>query len=242
MIPKIIHYCWFGGTSLPKFSKECLNSWKKFCPDFEIKEWNENNSPIHLFPFAEEALKAKKYAFVSDVIRLYALLTYGGVYMDTDVELVASLSEFLKNKSFTGYEKDSNKLQTAIFAAEPNSLWIHDWLNMYDNLKFSAERHVMSSLVNNRLVSDLLENKGIILDGRMYKSDYITIYPHDFFCPMSYETHTIKTTSNTVCIHYYTFSWSKPETFKGYIKQCITYIIGEKKFRTIVNYLRSFKK
>lgn len=97
MIPKIIHYCWFGKSPLPKLAKECIKSWQKYCPDFIIKEWNETNSPIHLFPFAEQALKAKKWAFVSDIIRLYALYTEGGIYMDMDVEVDWPITTFSKS-------------------------------------------------------------------------------------------------------------------------------------------------
>lgn len=239
MIPKIIHYCWFGKSPLPKLAKECIQSWKKYCPDFVIKEWNETNSPIHLFPFAEQALKDKKWAFVSDVIRLYALYTEGGIYMDTDVELMSPLYPFLNHRAFTGYEKDSNMLQTAIFGAEPQSQWIADWLKLYNNLSFSSERNIMATLVNNRLISKYLIEKGIDLDGKLFHSDYITIYPHDYFCPMSYGTHFITKTPNTICIHYYTFSWSEPETVKGYMKKVLTKYLGEKLFRKYVNKIRS---
>lgn len=240
MIPKIIHYCWFGKSPLPKLAKECIKSWKKYCPDFVIKEWNETNSPIHLFPFAKQALEAKKWAFVSDVIRLYALYTEGGIYMDTDVELIGPLYPFLNHRSFTGYEKDSNILQTAIFGAEPKSQWTADWLKLYNNLSFSPERDIMATLVNNILISKYLIEKGINLDGKLFHSDYITIYPHDYFCPMSHITHFISKTHNTVCIHYYTFSWVKPQTIKGYIKIFLTKCIGEKLFREYVNKIRIF--
>lgn len=240
MIPKIIHYCWFGKSPLPKLAKECIKSWKKYCPDFTIKEWNEDNSPIHLFPFAEQALQAKKWAFVSDVIRLYALYTEGGIYMDMDVELIKPLYPFLNHQAFTGYERDSNMLQTAIFGAEPQSQWIADWLELYKNLSFSPEKNNMSTLVNNKLISKYMEEKNIDLNGNPFNSDYIIIYPHDYFCPMSYKSHFITKTSNTICIHYYTFSWSEPDTMKGHLKKYITKIIGEKKFRIIVNSIKKF--
>ena len=238
MIPKIIHYCWFGKNPLPKLAQQCLESWKKQCPDFQIKEWNETNSPIHLFPFAEEALKAKKWAFVSDVIRLYALYTEGGIYMDTDVELIRPLTPFLKLSNFTGYEKDCHILQTAIFGSEPNNPWIGDCLSRYKELTFSANRGSMSVLVNNRILSQVLKDKGVCLDGQPFSSDYVTIYPWEYFCPMSYGTHYIEKTPNTICIHYYTFSWSEPETFKGHIKKYIVRFTGEKNFRFIVNTIR----
>ena len=104
MIPKIIHYCWFGGNPLPKSAIECIESWKQFFPDYEIKEWNETNFDIHLNRYTEEAYQQKKWAFVSDVARLWALVHEGGIYMDTDVEVVRPLDDLLKNKAFIGFE------------------------------------------------------------------------------------------------------------------------------------------
>lgn len=242
MIPKIIHYCWYGGKPLPKLAKQCIASWKKFCPDYEIKEWNEENSPLHLFPFAEQAIKAGKWAFVSDVIRLYALQTEGGIYMDTDVELIKPLDIFLYHPAFTGYERDSNMLQTAIFGAEKNNQWITDWLKIYQNKEFNADRRIMASLVNNRMISSWMIKNGYTLDGCHQEYEDVVIYPKDYFCPMSYGSHFIEKTPNTVCIHYYTFSWSEPETIKGHIKKIVVNIIGEKQFRTIVNRIRQLKK
>lgn len=242
MIPKIIHYCWYGGRPLPKLAKQCIASWKKFCPDYEIKEWNENNSPLHLFPFAEQAIKAGKWAFVSDVIRLYILQTEGGIYMDTDVELTKPLDNFLHHPAFTGYERDSNMLQTAIFGARKNNQWITNWLKIYQDKEFNANKNIMASLVNNRMISSWMTNNGYILDGCHRKYEDVVIYPKDFFCPMSYGSHFIEKTPNTVCIHYYTFSWSEPETIKGHIKKIVVNIIGEKQFRTIVNRIRQLKK
>ena len=238
MIPKIIHYCWFGKNPLPKLAKQCIESWKKQCPDYQIKEWNESNSPVHLFPFAEQALKAGKWAFVSDVIRLYALYTEGGVYMDTDVELIKPLDAFLDLNNFTGYEKDCPILQTAIFGSEPHDSWIGDCLEKYKELTFSPNRACMSVLVNNRILTQILKDKGVVFDGKPYSSDYVHIYPWEYFCPMSYGTHYIEKTEKTVCIHYYTFSWSEPETFKGHVKKFVVKYIGDKKFRAIVNAMR----
>lgn len=242
MIPKIIHYCWYGGRPLPKLAKQCIASWKKFCPDYEIKEWNEENSPLHLFPFAEQAIKAEKWAFVSDVIRLYVLQTEGGIYMDTDVELTKPLDDFLHHPAFTGYERDSNMLQTAIFGAIKNNQWITNWLKIYQDKEFNANKNIMASLVNNRMISSWMTNNGYILDGCHQEYEDVVIYPKDYFCPMSYGSHFIEKTPNTVCIHYYTFSWSEPETIKGHIKKIVVNIIGEKQFRTIVNRIRQLKK
>lgn len=240
MIPPIIHYCWFGKSKMPQLAKECIESWKKHNPEFQIMEWNESNSPISQFPFAKQAFENQKWAFVSDVIRLWALKTYGGIYLDTDVEVLKSFQNLLENNTIAGYEKDLNLLQTAVIGASPNSEWINDCLSIYENLSFSSERDIMSQLVNNRLLSKLVQDKGIILNHKFHNSDYITIYPSDYFCPMSYNSHLIEKTKNTYCIHYYSFSWSKPQTLKGYIRCAMINLLGEKRFRLTINLIRKF--
>lgn len=237
MIPKIIHYCWFGNNEKPKFIRDFISTWKKNLPDYEIKEWNESNSPIDKYPFAKQALENRKYAFVSDIIRLHALYNEGGIYLDTDVEVLKSFDKFLKHKVFCGFEKDiPGVLQTAVIGAEPQQPFIKDCLDAYANKTFEISK--MASIVNNKIYTRILQEKGIRLDGSFVDSDYITLYPYDYFSPMSYGTHYIEKTKNTVCIHYYTFSWSKPDTLKGDIKVFVAKIIGEKNFRMIVNRVR----
>ena len=108
MIPKKIHYCWFGGNPLPEDAQKYLESWKKFCPDYEIIRWDEKNFDINQLPYVQEAFKAKKWAFITDYVRLYALYNYGGIYMDTDVEVLKSLDSFLELKAFSGFENEEN--------------------------------------------------------------------------------------------------------------------------------------
>ena len=108
MIPKKIHYFWFGGNEKPKSVKKCIDSWKKYCPDYEVIEWNESNFDIRCMPFVEQAYEAKKYAFVSDVARLMMIYEYGGIYMDTDVEVIKPLDNLLENKAYMGFENDEN--------------------------------------------------------------------------------------------------------------------------------------
>lgn len=243
MIPKIIHYCWFGKKPHPKLAKQCIASWKKFCPDYEIKEWNEDNAPLELYPFAKDAINAGKYAFASDVIRLHALLYEGGFYLDTDVELLKPLDTLLENPAIIGYEKDvPEQLQTAVIAAEAGNIWIKRWLAFYENKNFSPARHQMTQFVNNTLITKNMSNNGVKLDGNYQKLEHITLFPASYFCPMSYGTHFIETTPNTYCIHYYSFSWSEPETLKGHIKNFIVKYTGERFFRKVVNFIRSFYK
>lgn len=243
MIPKIIHYCWYGKKPYPKLTEQCIESWKKHCPDYIIKEWNEDNSPLQFYPFAEQALNAGKYAFVADVIRLYALYSEGGIYLDTDVELLKPLDPLLTSPAFIGYEKDiPGRLQTGIMGAEPGNIWIERWLHFYLNRKFSSTKRGMANSVNSLLMTNDMLNLGVDLNGDYQELDQITIYPSTYFCPMSYNTHFIETTPDTYCIHYFTFSWSEAETLKGYLKGMIVPITGEKAFRQVVNKIRSFKK
>ncbi len=238
MIPKIIHFCWYGKQPLPTLAKECIKSWKKHCSDYIIKEWNETNTPFELYPFAQAAYQAKKWAFVSDVIRLHALATEGGIYMDTDVELIKPLDQLLMDKAFTGYEKDTNGLQTAILGAEPDHPWILELLNIYKSLDFKQDRSSLCKLINNNILTDNLKQKGFNLNGKLIETPSLIIYPQEYFCPMDLKTRYIVKTTNTICIHYYTFSWSEPETFKGWIKVYTVRLIGEKRFRFIINTIR----
>ena len=243
MIPKIIHYCWFGKKPYPILMQQCLASWRKHCPDYEIKEWNEDNSPLHLYPFAQDAINAEKYAFAADVIRLYALYSEGGIYLDTDVELVKPLDTLLESPAFIGYDKDiPGRLQTAVIGVEKGNIWVERWLSIYLTRKFSSTRKSMAQSQSAILTSRKMEEEGVYLDGDYQALEDITLYPSDYFCPMSNGTHFIETTPNTYCIHYIIMSWSEPETLKGYVKGIIVPIIGERLFRKIVNRIRSYYK
>ena len=126
MIPKTIHYCWFGGNPLPKLAKKCIKSWKKYCPDFEIIEWNEANFDISSAPlYVRQAYEAKKWAFVTDYVRLYALTSYGGIYMDTDVEVIKPLDFFLNHDAFSGFESEKS-IPTGIMASKKGNIWVKE--------------------------------------------------------------------------------------------------------------------
>ena len=134
-IPKIIHYCWFGGNKKPALIKRCIRSWKKYCPDYKIVEWNENNFDIHCIPFCEQAYEAKKWAFVSDYARLKVLLDHGGIYMDTDVQIFKNLDCFLNNEAFSCFE-NATHIPTALMASAKGNRWMKMLLDDYDNRKF----------------------------------------------------------------------------------------------------------
>lgn len=174
MIPKIIHYVWLGHGEKSDLIKHCIESWHKYLPEYEIKEWNEDNFDINYNKFVKQAYEQKKYAFVSDVIRLYALYTEGGLYMDTDVEVFKPLDEFLDNKAFTGFELLGYPVCATMGAEKGNKL-IKEFLDYYDNRDFEI-------LTNTKIMSNILEMHGIDRNkNEIQRIDDITIYPIEHF-------------------------------------------------------------
>lgn len=233
MIPKTIHYCWFGGAPLPKPALRCIQSWKKYCPDYEIIEWNESNFDINIIPYVKEAYAAKKYAFVSDYARFYILHRQGGVYMDTDVELIKPLDDIIKQGAFMGYEQPSTQ-GTPIYkinpglgmGCPPGNPIIQAVKEHYDTLcgfDYSKQGTVCD------IVSNILGSRGISIDGTLFKSDEITLYPVDFFCPKSFYDGKMRKTANTVSIHHYDMSWlSFLGQFKRKLQRFLSHIMPEK--------------
>lgn len=238
LIPKKIHYCWFGKSEMPKLAKYCINTWRKYCPDYEIHEWNESNIDLHMYVYMEEAFYAKKYAFVSDVVRLYVLYNFGGIYMDTDVELLHSLDNLLFQHGFTGFET-KNSIPTGIIAAEKNNLFILDQLNFYKDKHFINENGIYNLSTNVQYITQLsLEKHNLILNGQLQELKYgMMIYPTDYFCPKDYLSGKINITDNTYAIHHFDGSWlTKTSKFKNKIRQNIINIFGYK-FYNYIHYI-----
>lgn len=232
MIPKVIHYCWFGPNPLSELAIKCIDSWKKYLPDYEIKLWNEANFDLDMFLFTREAYDSKKYAYVTDVVRLYALATDGGIYMDTDVEVLKSLDVFLHHTAFSGFESDSS-LPTGIMGSEKNGKWSSDMLQYYTGKKFLDKRGQPILKTNVVIISELMAKKGVEFNNTYQNiDDYISFYPSDFFCPKHPATGKLILTSNTHCIHHFAGSWAEPPSFSILVKSCILkllYLLVEKK-------------
>lgn len=219
MIPKIIHYCWFGHGKLPELAVKCIDSWKKFLPDYEIKEWNEDNFDLNFSPFVKEAYECRKFAFVSDVARLYALYTDGGIYMDTDVEVLKPLDVFLKHNAFSGFE-NNNCVPTGIMGSEKNSVWARENLDYYKNRHFIKPDGSWDTTTNVTIITNYMLSRGLKPINKYQEfRGLITMYPNDFFCPKDHATGKIHLTENTYTIHHFSGSW-KPWYAKMELRIC----------------------
>ena len=215
MIPKVIHYCWFGRNALPKDAQRCIDSWKRFFPDYEIKEWNESNFDIHIVPFVYEAYKLKKWAFVSDYARFWILYHYGGLYFDTDVEVIKDMTPILEEGPFMGCEKEWDTPGMRIAAglglgALPSMNVYKELLDIYNNLHIIQKTGTISLPTVVDIVTDYFMSRGIKQCREKVAVDGITIYPDEFFCPKNYGSRELQITDNTYSIHHYEASWKKP--------------------------------
>lgn len=225
-IPKILHYCWFGGKEKPEGVVKCIESWKKVCPDYEIVEWNEENFQVDALPYTKEAYEAKKWAFVSDVARLKALVKHGGIYLDTDVELIKPFDEVLCNEAFVGFE-GTKFIATAVMGCRPGNLIMSEFLDMYRNAHFANGESDLDFTTNVTRLTDLLVEKGMQLNGCLQKIGDMTIYPTDYFSPYDYIDGRLKTTKNTIAIHWYSVSWLGNMPLRRRLSQIYHRIIGK---------------
>lgn len=221
MIPKKIHYCWFGGNSLPELALKCIESWKKFCPDYEIIEWNENNFDINCCDYVKEAYAAKKWAFVSDYARFKILYEYGGLYFDTDVEMIKPFNDIVSNGGFMGRERGHDFMVAPGLGlgAEPHSKLIGEFLEAYHSRHFVLSDGSLNLKTVVDYTTELLKKYGLKTTNEIQKIEGITIYPQEYFCPMDYDTGELNISPETHSIHRYTASWhSKSEKCADLLK------------------------
>ena len=213
VIPKIIHYCWFGGKEKPPLVKECIQSWHQFCPDYEIIEWNETNFDLQSNTFVSEAYASKKWAFVSDYVRLYALCNYGGIYLDSDVELLKPIDVFLTDEGFTGFESNDTPV-TAIMGCRKDFPLFKQLLDYYHNRHFIVNGK-MDTLPNTFIITETMKSHGLIPNGKQQTICGCTIYPEAFFCPNYLLKVFNRYSAKTYCVHHFMGSWgSNPVTGK----------------------------
>lgn len=244
MIPKKIHYCWFGGNPLPETVQRCINSWRKFCPDYEIIEWNESNYNVHKMPFISDAYTAKKYAFVSDYARLDIIYNEGGIYLDTDVELIRPLDALLSHSAFMGMELIGEVNTGLGFGAEKYHRFIGENRDVYLKETFNTSNLVTCV----ELTTNLLVTKGLEKNNSIQIIDGVTIYPIEYFCPYNMETRKTNLTENTYSIHHYDATWygsglkaivrKKLLPIKIYLKKILNTIFGEGSYQKVKEFLK----
>ena len=228
MIPKIIHYCWIGGAPLPELAEKCIASWKEHMPSWQIMRWDESNFDITTAPlYVRQAYEARKFAFVSDYVRLWALEQYGGLYMDVDFEVFRPFDDLMdKYPAFAGYEGSKrNPVMQGVIASVPHGAWVKDMLSTYKNRTFIKSDGSLDMTPNTSYFTDRLESQGFVADG--VEKDFtipslsgetanipsLHIFPVHYFCPILTTGEDVRT-EETYCEHKGESSWAQ-STYKG---------------------------
>ena len=231
-IPKIIHYCWFGGSPLPPLAQRCIASWKKYLPEYEIREWNESNFDVHCCRYAEEAYNAKKWAFVSDYARFKILYDHGGLYFDTDVEVIKPLDGILARGGFMGvesYSDDPNVNPGLGLAVAPGLGLYNELYTAYHSRKFINDDGSMNQKTVVQYTTECLASHGLTNTREIQFVAGIYIYPKEYFCPMDYQTGKVTITNNTYSIHHFAASWVAPHNrARGKIYKTLYRLFGKR--------------
>lgn len=208
MIPKIIHYCWFGNNKKSDLINKCINSWKKYFPDYEIIEWNENNTNLNENEYIKKAYELKKWAYVSDYIRMKVLYQYGGIYFDVDVEVIKQFpKQLFELQSFSGYESFSGLVSPGlVYACMPGDVLVKKVMDSYKDDIFTLESTEKMFTINKR-ITKILDEYGYVHENEKQTILGLTIFPDDFFCAYDAEKRCTQITKNTLSVHHYAASW-----------------------------------
>lgn len=246
-IPKVIHYCWFSGNPLPPLAKKCIVSWKKYAPDYKIIQWNEGNFDVNCCTYTKQAYAVKKYAFVSDYARFQILYQCGGVYFDTDVELLQPIDPLIKEGPFMGQEAgpDGEKLDVKInpglgFSAFAGMPLYREILAYYDTLSFLKEDGTPNLTTIVEHTTSILLRHGMRNSPDLQTVCGVKLYPTEYFCPFNFYTGERNITKNTYSIHHYVASWAT-KSVRG---QCVTFLqgmLGKQGFDTLRRFYRRIK-
>jgi len=263
MIPKRIHYCWFGRNPKPKLAMKCIKSWKKYCPNYEIIEWNEDNFDIASAPlYVRQAYEAKKWAFVTDYVRLKVIYDNGGIYFDTDVQVINNIDRFLNFHAFFGFESNSYIATGLGFGAEKESSVLKRILEQYNDIPFILADGSIDTTPCPQRNTEIFKEIGLIQNGKTQFLDHsILILSSDYLCPLDCETRRISKTRNTVSIHWFDASWHTKKERMKYLrmakekkrkehkykmktapKRVLMCIIGKEKYQSIKFRIKSKQK
>lgn len=230
MIPKIIHYCWLSGDPYPPLIENCINSWKKHLPEYEIKIWSKSTFDIDSIRWVKEAYQHKKYAFAADYIRFFALFNYGGIYLDADVEVLKSFNPLIEREYFIG-EEAGGDVEAAVMGAHKGLAWVKECMDYYKDRPFILSNGTMDM----RPVPLLINSK--------VKKYNLSLYPYNFFSPKNYNIGKIDMTDETYCIHHFDGKWVKKgiiPSLKKNIHKLIYLIIGRKGHNYIIHTIRPY--
>ena len=230
-IPKKIHYCWFGGGEKPALVKRCIESWKKHCPDCEIIEWNPDNYDITKNAYMHQAYQAKRWGFATDYARLDIVYTHGGIYLDTDVELIKSIDELFETDGFIGFERGARNAEQMVntgqgFGASPHHPMIKKLLMSYENMSFLNRDGTQNLKTCPYYNTEALKKEGLRCDNTRQSVGGLTVFPSDYLCPIDWQTRACTITGNTFSIHHFNASWvSAGEKRKRRMMRRLDYII-----------------
>lgn len=216
VIPKIIHYCWFGRGEMPKIMKKCLKSWKKYCPDWKIVFWNEDSFDVDSTLWTKQAYEAKKYAFVADFVRLKALYEMGGVYLDTDQELIKPLEPFMNHEAFFGF-MDKTNVSAGVIGARKGHPLMGEMYDYYRDRPFLTGDS-QDIKPNTNWMTDILLSKGLKLDDSYQNLGNVVIYPQTYFCPTSCVSIEDLSGPDTVALHHWAMTWRTKKAKKDFAR------------------------
>lgn len=211
-IPKILHYCWFGGNSLPELEQKCIASWSEVMPDWTVQRWDESNFDISRCRFSSNAYSSKAWAFVSDYARMRILLENGGIFLDTDVEVLQSFEPFIVNAAFAGFMKNNRFINPGlVMGSEPGGIVVEQLARQYESIDFEVKSGRNSMPTSPRVMTKLLvEQFNLKQDGSMQELDGFTAYPASYFDALDSHTGRLVVDDSTYSIHHYSGTWLNP--------------------------------
>lgn len=247
MIPKILHLCWMSEDPYPDKIQKCLDSWKNVLPDYEIKLWNSKTFDVNISKWTKQAFEMKQYAFVADYVRFYALFNYGGIYLDSDVEVIKKFDNLLLYKYFFCYEYTALP-EAAVVASEPGLEWLNYCVQFYNKNEFLDSNGIPKRIIAPLILKQGFESKYKIKLIDFEKKEVIDngiVLPYDYFSVKNGFTGKLKITDNTYSIHHFNSSWLKKNKLtkiKKYVHVLLILLFGKKKYNKIIYIIRNRKK
>lgn len=239
MIPKKIHYCWFGGKEIPRAYTAYIETWKKHCPDYEIIRWDESNYDIHQNIYLQTAYEQKQWSFLSDYVRLDVVYQHGGIYFDTDIELLRSMDCVLYHDAFFAFENDDDITTGLGFGACKGNETVRMLRDMYDSFPFEQAEDSRGYVPCPILVTEGLTKMGFVLDDTYQEIDGVAVYPAEYFNPVDISTKRMTLTDKTIAINHYAGSWlSRKKKLEISLSAFLRRLLGEERYTRTLQTIR----